>query len=386
MEGEQAARWLQSTSGSGSARGGEAVVERLERCYRLNVGIAETVTEFPLSLLPGLLEASHQMFKRVFNDRPDLRTANVGFKLLGLAWAVRARVDCVRPVSPLERQIIRAAVEAQSLLRHSVERFLRSQACRAPGLNSPTPESGRGGRVHVLSSPDSSGYLMLRAQMQRSRQELGEHVEFGAVTVGGSSGMYARAWAPRESRHWSSRGETYEPPRAAKDWGEVGDWLASLTQSEPVLLLGMPVVPAGVLERARSPVLNAHNGPLPALRGLDALGWSMLLGHPPVATSHLVVAEVDRGATLAEEEVPVFPTDTVRLRLKEAQINVLLSAASQVRDTDATVLGSQTVGGRYYGRLHPVIRRVLDEALTHTTDHGQYSHARCERPPTDCAP
>jgi len=59
------------------------------------------------------------------------------------------------------------------------------------------------------------------------------------------------------------------------------------------------------------PVLNAHSGPLPMVRGMNALEWSLLLGYPTGVTLHYIDEGIDTGKALCWLPVPENPSDTL---------------------------------------------------------------------------
>jgi methionyl-tRNA formyltransferase len=129
-----------------------------------------------------------------------------------------------------------------------------------------------------------------------------------------------------------------------------------------VILAGMPVVPAPVLAAARLGVINAHNGALPAYRGMDAVGWALLNGDPVTCTAHIARPAVDAGEVIAALGVPPAPAATLRSRVKDAQVALLLDAAAfTARQGRLPEAAPQRPGaGRHYYRLHPHLKRLLD--------------------------
>ena len=124
----------------------------------------------------------------------------------------------------------------------------------------------------------------------------------------------------------------------------------------------MPVVPAPVLATARLGAINAHNGALPAYRGMDAVGWALLNNDPVVCTAYIARPAVDAGEVIAALPVPVSPAGTLKSRVKDAQVALLIAAAGLTaahgRLPDAS---PQPPGpGRQYYRMHPHIKRLLD--------------------------
>lgn len=59
------------------------------------------------------------------------------------------------------------------------------------------------------------------------------------------------------------------------------------------------------------PVVNAHSGPLPTVRGMNALEWSLLLGQPTGVTMHLIDEGIDTGRELEFVPVPARRGDSL---------------------------------------------------------------------------
>lgn len=74
---------------------------------------------------------------------------------------------------------------------------------------------------------------------------------------------------------------------------------------------GGGIVGGEFLEAARGRVLNAHSGPLPQIRGMNALEWSLLLGLKPVVTIHFIDRGIDTGPAVAVRPVAAGPGDDV---------------------------------------------------------------------------
>lgn len=193
-------------------------------------------------------------------------------------------------------------------------------------------------------------------QVVASGAKLANAAQYNGPAVG--AGPYASAWQPAGSVAPPVPPPSRQAELRLKDWGEVGSWLADLPADLPVIIVGMPVVPGGVLSLASATLVNAHNGPLPAVRGLDALGWCLATGQSPTATAHEVAPEVDTGQVLAAVEIPALPLRTLRHRMRTAQVQALRTAVAEQSNPPPS-----EAPPRYYGRMHPRLRNVLDNAL-----------------------
>lgn len=75
------------------------------------------------------------------------------------------------------------------------------------------------------------------------------------------------------------------------------------TNASGVIYGGGGILKPEFLAAINGPVLNAHSGPLPAIRGMNACEWSLLRGLAPCVTIHAIDSGIDTGPIL--EEVPV---------------------------------------------------------------------------------
>lgn len=140
--------------------------------------------------------------------------------------------------------------------------------------------------------------------------------------------------------------------------------------ADGVLYAGGGILRRAFLEAAGGRVLNAHSGPLPAIRGMNAVEWSILLGVPPAVTIHVIERGIDTGATLESIPIPIEAGDDVeRLRAKSTQIGVL-----GMRRNVTALAGSLPSAKPDAGRepqcfvLAPALRELLDHRLSHSTE------------------
>lgn len=89
------------------------------------------------------------------------------------------------------------------------------------------------------------------------------------------------------------------------------------------------------LKAARGRVLNAHSGPLPQVRGMNACEWSLILNLPPAVTIHYIDRGIDTGAIIERIPVSREPGDDIeRLRAKcvVAGVEGLVRAADVLKE------------------------------------------------------
>lgn len=92
------------------------------------------------------------------------------------------------------------------------------------------------------------------------------------------------------------------------------------------VIAGARILKRGTIEACGGRIVNFHPGLIPQARGLDALLWSVLQGHPPGVTAHLIDHRVDAGGVLLRRTIRVHPDDTLfdlNGRLYDTQLEML---------------------------------------------------------------
>jgi hypothetical protein len=315
----------------------------------------------------------------------DLRFLNTACKLTGAVWSRLHRADDIWRGQGLAGQL--GAVGR--LLGEATDR-LRSRLADRVLLAGP-PRSG----VEVLCPAGLAGkrladngqarIAVLAGAGSRSAARL-----VTAATVAGLpieavcwyapprsepvvSSNYSSAWYPPASPDPShpSGVPNGVPAITARSWDEVTAAIRTVN-ADLVLLLGMPVVPAPVLNVAKLGVLNAHNGALPSHRGMDAVGWALLHNQPIVCSLHLACPAVDTGEIIAAHPVPAAPACTLAARVKTTQLRLLLAGAAHVAATGTLPdLTPQPSAGTQFYRLHPHLKRLLDASPYAHDDHPE---------------
>jgi phosphoribosylglycinamide formyltransferase-1 len=123
------------------------------------------------------------------------------------------------------------------------------------------------------------------------------------------------------------------PTTVLQNPAAADELLAALADAELVVLAGyVKLVPAPVVSRFRGRMINIHPALLPDFGGTGMYGHHV---HAAVlasgatesgATVHFVDEEFDRGEIIAQERVPVSPTDTpesLAARVLEAEHRLL---------------------------------------------------------------
>jgi len=135
-----------------------------------------------------------------------------------------------------------------------------------------------------------------------------------------------------------------------------------------VIYGGGGILRPGFLDAAKRRVLNAHSGPLPEIRGMNACEWSLLLGLRPAVTIHFIDEGIDTGATIMRREVAVVEDDTIEtLRAKCVATGVqALADIFAGGNMDAPIQYAQPADpppGRQCFVLAPVLQELLEHRL-----------------------
>lgn len=79
------------------------------------------------------------------------------------------------------------------------------------------------------------------------------------------------------------------------------------------------------LDGINTPVINAHLGKIPNVRGMNAAEWSFLLGQKPLVSVHIIDYGIDTGKVLVEQEYNINNVKSV-LDLRERALLAGISA------------------------------------------------------------
>jgi len=304
----------------------------------------------------------------------DLRFLNTACKLLGAIWA-RQRQAPPTPGQARKALLTASATAAQAiedasadLTRRLADRLILRPSGDQPDWHhqrgTPTGTSTRSPTIVVLASSGSETAVQVVTRAATEGLPVGLVCWYSPGQASRpSETSYAGAWYPPEDATWASTPPLSPgvPQATARTWDEV-EAILHARGADLVILAGMPVVPARVLAIVRLGVINAHNGALPSYRGMDAVGWALLNNDPVVCTLHIARPAVDAGEAIAALPVAAAPGGTLRFRVKDAQVALLVAAAAftarhgQLPDARPQQPGT----GRQYYRLHPHLKRLLD--------------------------
>jgi hypothetical protein len=138
--------------------------------------------------------------------------------------------------------------------------------------------------------------------------------------------------------------------------------------SNGVLFCGGGILRQPFLNATNGQVLNAHLGPLPWIRGMNAVEWTLLLGLTPTVTVHFIDAGVDTGPVVATAPFGWSPGDTtaiVRERSIVAAIQALRSNVDALAEPSPPQSPERERQHGQYFTLAAPLRALLDDRLEH---------------------
>ncbi|MGH4014026.1 MAG: formyltransferase family protein [Pseudonocardiaceae bacterium] len=303
----------------------------------------------------------------------DLRFLNAACKLTGAVW-LHHRTGSIRTGGAWREPGLTGQLAALGCLLGEATGQLRRRLAGRILLAEPAASGDEALRPGRLASRGRARIVVLASSGSRSAGRLvtaatatGLPVEAvcwytSARTRAAVSSNYSSAWYPLAAHDLAAAPGVPDdvPVTVARSWDEVTAAIRT-ADADLVVLVGMPVVPARVLDAARLGVLNAHNGALPSHRGMDAVGWALLHNQPIVCSLHLARPSVDAGEVVAAHPVPAAPARTLAARVKATQLRLLLAGAAHVAATGALPdLTPQPANGTQFYRLHPHLKRLLD--------------------------
>ncbi|MEV0484514.1 formyltransferase family protein [Streptomyces sp. NPDC050508] len=359
-----AANWLQK----GNTHD-ERLLHEAETSMLLRPPVHERARAVDEELAALFLGVAHSWLSVAERER-DPRYLNAALKLIGCAVLSGRAAARGREA----RSAVASALATLARTEAAIPSTLPPPSHSVPSRLSPRTEVSGDSRIVVLAGEGSRGLpLFLSAARTCGFTVHGVLHHASAPSGIPDSSDYLSAWYPLATAPAATAppAETYAGlhqrhlPHGAWDVAveQLAAWNTGL-----LVLLGMDVVPPHVLEVPTAATINAHNGELPAFRGMDAVAWARLAGQHPVCSVHRVTRNVDAGNVLASAIVAAGSPD-LRAAVKACQIRLLADLAADYAATGNLPVGKsqdETDARRWY-RMHPALRRLLDRHHTDLT-------------------
>lgn len=360
--------WLDGRAGHHNANdpAEEALLHAVETAALVRPPVPQRATKVDSELAELYLWLCHHWIG-ITRSTADPRYLNAALKLLAVCLT-----------APVAATSLAVLVLSQAL--ETIDTLPRPRPSRlsaGPPRTERLAQAVQPVRIAVLAGADSKGLpLFLDAARTSGIPVAGVVLHEDRWTGPAPDSVYASAWYPPPRRPTTARDirpvQAYAPAVPSvrvehRDWPAAAAALAGWN-TDLLVLIGMDVVPATVLDAPCVGTINAHNGALPAYRGMDAVAWAVLAGDQPVCSVHAVTEDVDAGAVLAQQEVPTV-SDDLRQAVKDAQISLLTGVCADFAATGSLLPGRQQHGaGRRFYRMHPALRRILN--TTHNNAPG----------------
>lgn len=137
---------------------------------------------------------------------------------------------------------------------------------------------------------------------------------------------------------------------------------------DAVVYSGGGILKSSFIKAANNKIVNNHSGPLPAVRGMNAVEWSILLGHQPSLTIHMIDQGIDTGEILSKKKLPIDKDDTIETIRDKAVFSGVVEIVRLFNGlTDLNNLKKETNRGIFEGRqcyiMAPALRELVSKKL-----------------------
>lgn len=145
--------------------------------------------------------------------------------------------------------------------------------------------------------------------------------------------------------------------------------IKQLEKEKPGWLIygGGGIIKKNLISTMRGNILNAHSGPMPEIRGMNAIEWTYLLNYNPSITLHLIDDGIDTGQILFKREVYIEKSDTIEIIRDKAVIVGIKSIIEFFENRDSYLIGIKTLSNASKYRqcfvLSPLLRDHLNKKL-----------------------
>jgi len=139
--------------------------------------------------------------------------------------------------------------------------------------------------------------------------------------------------------------------------------------AEPDLLIytGGGILRKPLISTARIGVLNTHAGPLPAVRGMNAVEWCVLQGLTPGISLHFIDAGVDTGDILEVLPIGLSPADqsfeALGERIMPLSVDLMVRGVRMLSDGSARRTSQSPSEGKQYFVMHEALRDIAARNL-----------------------
>ena len=165
-------------------------------------------------------------------------------------------------------------------------------------------------------------------------------------------------------RSWArTYGVPYQTVKSLNDSSSID--FVNIVQPDWVVYGGGGILHNAFIDSANGRILNAHAGPLPDIRGMNACEWSMLLGHKTAVTIHLINRGIDTGGVISTNPFPVRFSDTIdEIRSRSVATGVEALYKTLLNPPETVPEPTKEAGAsRQCFTMAPAIRELLEMRL-----------------------
>lgn len=187
---------------------------------------------------------------------------------------------------------------------------------------------------------------------------------FGPVVFTKHALFYGKYRLLDQIGHYLDTDTAYSAPRLARrhniDYRHVDDvnteaYRAYANSLSPDVIVSVAATQKFTSELLAVPdkyALNVHSSLLPDYRGVSPSFWTLLNDEEETGiTVHQMADEIDTGAYLRQESVPIYPDDTLHslnTRVAERGSEVLVQALEEIRNEAESLEHPESEQGSYY--------------------------------------
>lgn len=130
-----------------------------------------------------------------------------------------------------------------------------------------------------------------------------------------------------------------------------------------IIYTGGGIIKKSFLQIPKIGIINAHSGPLPLIRGMNAIEWSLFNNIRPKTTVHFIDKGIDTGGIILSEEIP-WSNDLYTLRGNAVVQNVelLIKVVKDELYKEFFENNSSQIGKQYFV-MHPILKKYLNDKM-----------------------
>lgn len=137
---------------------------------------------------------------------------------------------------------------------------------------------------------------------------------------------------------------------------------------DAVIYSGGGILNSSFIAAANQKIINNHSGPLPQIRGMNAVEWSILLGYKPAITIHKIDRGIDTGEIISKKNLSFNNNESIEsireIAVMEGVIELvrLLDGLEDINNLKTTKNESHNAGRQCF-IMAPALKELLEKKL-----------------------